>query len=239
MTAGRLFLRSFLIQASWNPRDLLGTGVAWALGPLLRDGSPEQEGAAMARFSEPFNAHPFLAGLALGAMVRMERDGVAVETQRRFHDAVRGPLGSLGDGLIWAGWLPSTLLVAGIALVVGLPPVSTALVFLLLFNAVHLPLRAWGIRTGMEAGMGVAPALKAARLAQWGERSRAVGVLLIGVLGGLLVVRGWQNLSGPYLWAVAGVGVFILGIWKGRVVPPGAPGGLALVFLLLLLLFAP
>lgn len=237
MTGSRLFLRSFLIQASWNPRDLLGTGVAWALSPFLRGRSPEGEGAVVARYSEPFNAHPFLAGLALGAMVRMERDGVPEETQRRFHNAVRGPLGSLGDGLIWAGWLPLSLLLAGTAYVMGVPPGPTVILFLLLFNGVHLPLRAWAVRTGMAAGMGIAPILQAARLGLWGERSRALGVLLVGVIGGILAVRGAEHLSAPLLWSGAGLGVLFLGVWKGRVVFPGAPGALALLLILLVSVF--
>jgi mannose PTS system EIID component len=218
MRPGRLFLRSFLIQGSWNPRDLLGTGVAWALGPWLRRADPGEEGAELARQGEPFNAHPFLAGLALGALVRMEEDGVPRDAQRRFREAVRGPLGALGDSLIWAGWLPSSLLLTGAALLLGLPPLLAVVLFLLLFNAVHLPLRVWAIRVGMRAGIGVGAVLQAARLGLWGERSRALGVFLSGLVGGLLVVRGWEELVLPapavLLWMGGGVGVFLLG-WPG------------------------
>jgi mannose PTS system EIID component len=231
----QLFLRSFLIQASWNPRDLLGTGVAWVLGPALRDGEGDGERRAISRSSEPFNAHPFLAGIALGAMVRMAREGVPEATQRRFREAVRGPLGSLGDGLIWAGWLPSSLLLAGVALVAGLPPGLSVVLFLLLFNGFHLPLRAWGIRAGLEAGLAVAPVLQAARLQVWGERSRALGVLLIGALGGLTWVRAGAAFPEPGLWGGVAAALLLVGIWRGRALPSGAPGALALLFLLLLL----
>ncbi len=243
MRPGRLLLRSFLIQGSWNPRDLLGTGVAWALGPWLRWRDPGEEGAELARLGEPFNAHPFLSGLALGALVRMEQDGVPRDAQRRFREAIRGPLGALGDGLIWAGWLPACLLLAGAALLLGLPPFPTAALFLLLFNAVHLPLRIWGIRVGMRAGIGVAALIQAARLGHWGERSRALGVFLSGLVGGLLAVRGWWELPlpepGSLGWVGGGVGALLAGVAWGRSLPVWVPGVVTLLLLAVLLAFFP
>ena len=68
------FLRSFLIQGSWNNRTMIGGGFAFALLPILRRvhrGDPEAFREALQRHSEHFNAHPYLANLALGAASRM------------------------------------------------------------------------------------------------------------------------------------------------------------------------
>ncbi len=103
------FLRSFVVQGSWNYHTMLGSGFAFALLPGLRRvyaGDREGYEAAVRRHLEHFNAHPYLVGLALGATLRMEEDGVGAETVHRFKVAVRGPLGSLGDQLVWATWLP-------------------------------------------------------------------------------------------------------------------------------------
>jgi mannose PTS system EIID component len=237
---GRLFLRSFLIQASWNPRDLLGTGVAWALGSALAPSEAKEEGEApaetegewIARWSAPFNAHPFLAGLALGALVRMSQDGVPEETQHRFRAAIRSPLGALGDGLIWAGWLPVVALLAGCGVLLGGGPVLPLALFLGLFNVVHLPLRIWGVRAGLRGGMGVSAALRALDLAAWSARAQTLAGGLAGVWLGLWIGRiGVGAGSGPLLIAALG-GTVLFGVWRGRTLPPMVPGILALLFLL-------
>jgi len=91
------FARTFLIQGSWNYHTMLGTGFSWALLPALRRlhrDDPEALAAALARHVEHFNAHPYLVGVALGAVVRLESEGERPETVSRFKTAVRGPLGN-------------------------------------------------------------------------------------------------------------------------------------------------
>ena len=68
--------------------------------------------AALARESRYFNAHPYLAGVAVGALTRAELDGVDPARIERFRTALAGPLGSVGDRLVWASWLPFCSLVA-------------------------------------------------------------------------------------------------------------------------------
>jgi len=99
------FLRSFTIQGSWNYRSMVGGGVAFCLLPVLRAvartrGEPLQD--ALQRHVGHFNAHPYLTSLALGAIARLEADGEDPEAVQRFKAAIRGPLGGLGDALIWA-----------------------------------------------------------------------------------------------------------------------------------------
>src|SRR5207237_102193 len=73
--------------------------------------SPEFK-AALARESHYFNAHPYLASVAVGALARAELDGEPPERIERFRTALAGPLGSVGDRLVWAGWLPFCSLAA-------------------------------------------------------------------------------------------------------------------------------
>ncbi|MGD8361169.1 MAG: PTS system mannose/fructose/sorbose family transporter subunit IID, partial [Gemmatimonadota bacterium] len=86
------FLRTFLIQGSWNRRTMLGAGFGFSILPTLRQVYREDPGGfkeAVGRHSEHFNAHPYLANLALGAVCRMEKDGKDSEEIRRFKLAVR------------------------------------------------------------------------------------------------------------------------------------------------------
>ena len=110
----RTLLRLFTVQGSWNYERMQGIGVGVAEEPLLRDLRAEggSDGVAyrtaVARGAHFFNAHPYLCGLAVGAAARAEHDGVPPEQVERLRTALCGPLGSLGDRLVWAGWLPFT-----------------------------------------------------------------------------------------------------------------------------------
>ena len=56
-----LFLRSFLVQGSWNYRTLIGTGLAWALLPVSTRLNPDEpRGLAPSDVDDPFNSHPCL-----------------------------------------------------------------------------------------------------------------------------------------------------------------------------------
>jgi PTS system mannose-specific IID component len=158
-----VFVRMLAIQGSWNYETLLGNGVGFSLEPALRrlPGGVHTEAfkAAITRESAYFNAHPYLAAVAIGALARAELSGVPPERIERFRTAICGPLGSVGDRLVWAGWLPLSSLVALIAFGLGAPPLAVVLTFLLLYNAGHFGLRAWGLYVGWTRGLAVASAL--------------------------------------------------------------------------------
>lgn len=213
------FLRSFLIQSSWNYRTMIGTGFGFAMLPGLRRifrDRPEALEAAMERHLEHFNAHPYLADLALGASLRLESDGEPPETVRRFKAAVRGPLGGIGDALVWATWLPVVSMVAVTLYWLGLSGPWAALVFLVMYNTAHVGLRIWGFRTGLEAGRGVAGRLAAARFSTWTLRLRSWGVVVLGALAGaVLGGEGGLGDAGSG-WAALAAAGFVLGLAVGH-----------------------
>lgn len=158
-----VFSRLLAIQGSWNYETLIGNGIGFCVEPALRSLPGGVHGpafkAAMARESAYFNAHPYLASVAVGALARAELSGVPPERIERFRTALCGPLGSVGDQLVWAGWLPFCSLVALIAFGLGARPLAVVLCFLVLYNAGHLALRVWGLHVGWTRGLGVASAL--------------------------------------------------------------------------------
>lgn len=213
------FMRSFLVQGSWNYHTMLGTGFAFAMLPGLRlifGADAKAMDASVRRHLDHFNAHPYLANIALGAVLRLEADGADPQTVRRFKTAVRGPLGGLGDSLVWAAWLPMVSMV-GLALWwIGLPVWVVVGLFLFLYNAGHLALRVWGLRSGLRYGRDVARTLREARLAQLGERIRSIASLLVGVIAGL-VLAGRSGLSeAGLLWVVVAIVCFVLGLLVGH-----------------------
>ncbi len=240
----RLLLRLFFIQALWNYRTLLGSGLAWTLLPALREfrGAERDElNSAIGRHAEHFNAHPYLAGFAVGALAGMERDDVDEEVIRRFREVVRGPLGSLGDRLIWSAWLPTCVLLAGGVVLLGASPLVGVAVFLVVYNTLHLALRWWGISAGLALGKGVGEALGRARLPLWSERVGRAGVLLLGMVAGLVLATGVSppepvRHTGPAgLFVVAGILLFIVGVRRDQLAwrwtPALALAGVAGVYL--------
>jgi PTS system mannose-specific IID component len=158
-----MFLRLLAIQGSWNYEILLGNGIGFCVEPALRllpEGiHSDHFKSALARQSKYFNAHPYLAAVAVGALARAELDGEPPERIERFRTALCGPLGSVGDRLVWAGWLPFCSLFALAVFGLGGGPVLVLTVFLGLYNAGHFALRWWGLRTGWKDGLRVASAL--------------------------------------------------------------------------------
>jgi PTS system mannose-specific IID component len=159
----RIYLRLFAVQGAWNYETLLGNGIAFCMEPALRllpgGRGGQQYTQALARHARYFNAHPYFAGVAVGALARAELDQVPPGLIERFRIALGGPLGSVGDRLVWASWLPFCSLVALGAFGLDARPLTVVAIFLILYNLGHLSLRAWGLRVGFERGLRVADAL--------------------------------------------------------------------------------
>jgi PTS system mannose-specific IID component len=162
-TRAAKLLRLLAIQGVWNYETMLGNGIAFCMEPALRFLPEGKRGtayrAAMARHSGYFNAHPYLAAVAVGALARAELDGVPAAQIERFRTAAPGPLGSVGDRLIWAGWLPLCSSFALLTFGLGGSPLAVVLLFLGTYNLGHLALRIWGLHAGWRDGLRVAHAL--------------------------------------------------------------------------------
>lgn len=158
----RAWLRLFGIQASWNYERMVGLGVGVAMQPLLErlanERGEDARRQALARAAGYFNAHPYLAAFAVGAQARAEIDGVAGEQVDRLRRALVAPLGSMGDRLVWVGWLPATVGLALVAVALGAGWASIV-IFLVAYNVLHLWVRTWGLRAGWRLGVQVSQAL--------------------------------------------------------------------------------
>lgn len=192
-------LRTFMVQASWNYERMLGVGLGYATEPLLRDlpGGPDGPAyrAALGRAAGYFNAHPYLAGLAAGALARAEHDGLPPAQVDRLRTALLGPLGSVGDRLVWAGVLPTATGV-GLALAATAPVGTGAAALLALHNTVHLTLRIWSLRAGWRLGPRIAKAL------------------------GAPVVTRALDLAGPAAALAVGFALPVVGMWLTREFAP-------------------
>ncbi|HEU4885676.1 MAG TPA: PTS system mannose/fructose/sorbose family transporter subunit IID [Longimicrobium sp.] len=210
-----MLLRSLAVQGSWNYKTLIGTGLAFVLAPALRHlyaDDPQKLREALARHAALFNAHPYLAGVAAGALARLEADGVPPETIDRFKSAVRGSLGSMGDRLVWLTWRPACALLMVALLLAGVHWGIAVVAFLVSYNALHLWMRVWGLNAGWRDGLQVARALREAPFERLGDRAGDVGAVLSGFAAVLAI--GWGGERGiPY--AAVGALALAAGIMLG------------------------
>jgi len=210
----RALLRLTSLQASYTYERMQGIGIAVAEEPLLEAlvGDPEHIRAARGRSAQYFNAHPFLAGAAVGALARAECDSEPGERILRLRTALSGPLGALGDQLFWAGIVPAVMGVALIATAAGFGLVAV-LTVVVGYNLLRVLVTWWGLRVGLRHGLQVAQALSASPLPALAARAGAVAALILGaaipwvavwLLGGtgqpvramVLVVAGAFGLGG-------------------------------------------
>jgi mannose PTS system EIID component len=184
----RSFLRLLIFQASWTYERLQGIGMGYAsiplLAPLRRDQARHAE--AVARASEYFNSHPYLAGIAVGATAKAEHDGLPGQTIARLRTALSGPLGSLGDQLFWIGVVPAVIgaLLIAVSREAGLQAV---LVGSALYIAVRIVVTWWGLRLGLRSGVGVAEALRRSGLSDQVRRVGLLAGLVVGIALPLVV----------------------------------------------------
>jgi mannose PTS system EIID component len=234
----RALLRLLAVQGTWNYERMLGVGMGYAAEPLLEDlkaVDPVRHGEAVVRSTEFFNCNPNLAGLALGATVRAEYEGVPGAQVVRLRTALCSPLGALGDQFFWAGLLPALVGFALIAIVLGARWWAIA-AFLLIYNAVRLWTGYWSLRTGMDTGMRVGAAIGGSWLPRAIERvgpvaGFALGATIPAVSVWFLHGFGWAAVIGAAGVAVAGVA---LTRWFG---PALTSVRFALLAMILLLLF--
>ena len=188
------FFRSFLIQGSWNNRTMIGGGSPSPFFLFFAGSYREDRKGSRRRFSGTPNISTPIhtwrtwpwgqsAGWRRRAGIR-RRSGVS-------RLAVRGPLGGMGDALIWVGWRPATVLAALVLALAGAPPWVTVVFFLVVYNLGHLALRAWGFRVGLERGSQVGTPSGPRRFSRQADRLAA------------WACSSWEGWSG---WPWAGVG---------------------------------
>jgi mannose/fructose/N-acetylgalactosamine-specific phosphotransferase system component IID len=228
-----MLLRSLTVQGSWNYRTMQGAGIGFALVPTLRrlhGGDPEMLRQAVERHSGFFNAHPYMSSVAISALARMETERAEAEEVERFKTALVAPLGALGDRLVWARWRPLCLLLAISVYLAGVAWWVAAGLFLVLYNALHLALRVWGLRLGWRQGRGVGRALMGSPLRRLPDRLTIPLAVVAGALLPLLATAlgGASGIGSIPAIAIA-IALTALGAWR-----PAVAGRVAALGVLLL-----
>lgn len=179
--------RSFLIQASWSFERMQSLGFAYALEPVLRKLYPDpiEYESRLKLHLDYFNTQPYLAAFILGAVVRLEQDranGLNAATDiQGFKASLMAPLGALGDSFFWGSLKPLAVVVAAALIITG--SWWAPLLFLAIYNSVHIGLRAGVLFRGYRSG-GDAVDLMSRYRFTYG--ARVFKVISLTVLGGML-----------------------------------------------------
>ncbi len=210
-----ILLRCLAVQGSWNYETLTGTGFGFVILPALRRvyRDPASLDEAVRRHEGPFNSHPYLAPLALGAVIRMEEDGEDPAVIERFKAALRGSLGTLGDQLVWAGLRPVCVLIGLSLVLLGVPWWGAVLAFLVLYNSAHLALMTWGLSVGLNEGRRVAERLRSSAVRGSQPRLMAAGAFVAGIVIALVLLRGVPVAAADPHWVW--IGLALVGVVAG------------------------
>ncbi|HQR18641.1 MAG TPA: PTS system mannose/fructose/sorbose family transporter subunit IID [Gemmatimonadales bacterium] len=202
---GRALLRLLAVQGAWNYERMTGIGMGYAAEPMLEDlqaTSPARHLEATVRSAEFFNCHPYLAGLALGASVRAEHEGVPGAQIQRLRTALCSPLGALGDQVFWAGLVPIVICLALVTIALGGGGL-TLVAAVLSYNVIRMVVTRWALVTGLGAGMQVGTAISAS----WLPRAAARIAAPAGFAAGAAVplVAAWLLAPATMPWIMAAV----------------------------------
>jgi mannose/fructose/N-acetylgalactosamine-specific phosphotransferase system component IID len=176
----KMFFRSFFIQAVWNYQSMISIGFCFDEGRTQ----------FINRHLHFFNAHPYFSSFALGAIARVEEDLLKLETRdynqiARLKNALIGPLGAIGDQLVWATLKPASILVALMAVIL-IHKFETELIFLIillvLYNIPHLYIRMIGLWKGYKAGFEIYKMLKIENFKTVRNIYGALGALALGMV---------------------------------------------------------
>lgn len=221
-----VFFRTFFLQAVWNFKSLVSVGVSFALVPVAKRLSSNRAecAAILKRHLYFFNAHPYFASFALGALARLEEERANGHIQdsaqiEKFRNALIGPLGAVGDLYFWATIKPAAIL-AGVAgvLIAPTPELKLAAIFtmLVLYNIPHFHIRVMGLWKGYKNGYNIYKCLKIEEFAKVKSIYQILGALLLGaVIATVFINSGTNDFRGALVFILAVLGTGFMR-YKGK-----------------------
>lgn len=224
----KVFLRSFIIQAVWNYQSMLSIGFCFALSPIGKKlfKSKEKLNAFYNRHLNFFNAHPYFSSFALGAIAKIEEELAAkknpdYEIISKFKNALIGPLGAIGDQLVWGTIKPTSVLI-GLIGVVFIVDVQSKIYFifllLLIYNIPHIYIRLFGIFMGYKKGFEVTKVISAKKYEMMRDLYGIFGTLSLGIyIGFSLTKYGVINILDSGFFIFGAIFSYIMYKWKNSV----------------------
>jgi mannose PTS system EIID component len=198
----RVFVRSLFLQAAWNPQGMQNLGLVYALYPALKKLYPDPARLleAVKRHLVFFNTHPYVAAAIVGGVLfHEERIARGKELPARvlaFKQALMGPLAAVGDGFFWLSLKPAV----GAFSTALVPFIGTwaVVLYLVLYNLVHLTLRIRLYWIGLSRGDRLVEEVARSNLPARGARLRSFAAFSAGGLAAWLALDFGAQEGGMY-----------------------------------------
>ncbi|MRZ81178.1 PTS system mannose/fructose/sorbose family transporter subunit IID [Paeniclostridium sordellii] len=180
-TLNKMAWRSMFLQASFNYERMQAGGWLYSILPGLQKIHKNKQdlSTSMKHNLEFFNCHPFLITFVMGIILSLEQKKADVQTIRSLRVAAMGPLGGIGDAIFWFTLLP---IAAGVGANLALEgSIAGPIIFLLMFNIVHLGLRFWLMHWSYKTGVeGITKLTKNAK--EFTRSATVLGMIVVGAL---------------------------------------------------------
>ncbi len=237
----RVFLRTLVLQASWNSQRMQNLGLLSALLPFRRTQPLDitEDRLFCRRYYEFFNTNPYFANYLIGGLIRLE-DERARGTQlpsgltATYRDSLGRTFASLGDQLFWLGLRPALIMALCLMGLHGWQ--MGILTTVSIFALGQLWLRWWSLGRGYALGLDIVQLLRGTHwhlAITWMGR---LAMLLTGLVAGFFLARvsAVDLVAGKsLLWAGVALGVGLPLLVRKRL--PGE-GLMAMALVLSLLL---
>ena len=191
-----MFIRSNLSQGSWNYERMQALGYCFAMVPVIkRLYTGDERNQALKRHLEFYNTQPFVTAPILGVTAAMEEqkaNGADIDDAaiNGLKIGLMGPLAGVGDPIFWGTLRPvCAALGASIALTGS---ILGPILFFVLFNAVRLAIRYFGISYGYSKGTTIVADMAGGRLQKLTEGASILGLFVMGAL-----VNRWTTINVP------------------------------------------
>lgn len=208
-----VFLRSFFFETLWNYEKMQNIGFIFCMYPVLRKLYPDEaeRKEAVLRHRDAVNTHPAMSALLVGIVSRLEQD-LDGATTMAYRKRIMSALAAHGDRLMWNHVKP---LAAVSGVLVGLAFFGSLLasaVFLGIYNAPNMVMRAGGFGLGWKRGLEALTLLRAPRFEQINRLIRRAVYLLLGMVAALAVLSTGQSGTGVLRQTILGGSAALLGL---------------------------
>jgi len=190
----RVFLRTLVLQASWNSQRMQNLGLLSALLPFRRTQPYDltEDRLFCRRYYGFFNTNPYFANYLIGGLIRLE-DEKAKGAQlppgmmATYRDSLGRTFASLGDQLFWLGLRPALIMAICLMGLHGWMIGILTVVSVFAFG--QLWLRWWALGRGFSLGLDIVQLLGSAH---WHKAIAWMGraaMFITGLVAGFFLAR--------------------------------------------------
>jgi len=197
-----LFFRYFALQSAFSFERMQTLGWTWSLQSLLKKLYPKKEDfvAALKRHLTFFNTEPAMGSFIIGTVVSLEErraqgEEVSDEAINSVKASLMGPFAGIGDSLIQG---TVRFVAAGIGIAFAQQgSILGPILFILLFNAVNMGVRWYGLHYSYRMGQRLLSDLGALQFQRILDGGAIVALMVVGAL-----VGKWLSFTTPIAYTL-------------------------------------